>query len=756
MPEEQPLSNPFIHDTLNGDAGFGARVPWLWATVPAIALGALTFAFLRAPLPQPLGATAVTQRAVTHAAAGDWVVPASETLVVTRRANDYVLLRGNLQPPSGTTIIAPQGGQIAQVLTRPGQLVRTGQALLMISRGVEPARSEAALPPGITRAERDQVSAERQGEAAQDKVKQAHARLDAAQNRVQAAQEQVARARDLVRRLQNGEEVGSEEVSTPATAATPEKPAPQSSGNEARLSAQREQAMRESQRQGSRADAAEREAAAARRAADAADATARAKQKLAQSAQAALADARASAKAAAPERAKPDAKPDSAGTGGAADSKAKTSADAASISVGSPDVRAAQSRADAAQSAADDAQSRAAGLRRDADKAKTRAADLRAKANDAARSALAAMQDLQVFEGENKAASTPTTGSTPKTKRAASGDKITAREAARIVRAAVAESEAAVADADRIRREVESLDRPVTSTVQRVESSKKRFDNAQQDMWSVARETHPRVAPVTAPASGVVLWIAELAREVQSGAPLGAIGRTDRLEVVLRDTSGAWKSAKPGAMILALVQSAHSVAPRAQPAKATDAATNVGTTSTPAKARTANAVASPTESLRGVPTLARVLSVTPPRRAGEPALIKIAVHNPRRESSEARATDNADYGLARRVFEPDTPVVCSLSKPTTGRAQIVVPAAAIRRGADNQALVAVFARAPGATPGDACRVEWRKVQLGSGDGFQNVILSGLEAGDRIALRPDTIYNFTLAHGPQATLRVEQA
>jgi hypothetical protein len=108
------------------------------------------------------------------------------------------------------------------------------------------------------------------------------------------------------------------------------------------------------------------------------------------------------------------------------------------------------------------------------------------------------------------------------------------------------------------------------------------------------------------------------------------------------------------------------------------------------------------------------------------------------------------------MFAPGTLVICSL--PRSGAsAEIAVPSAAIRRDEDGGRYVAVLAPVLDATAGAArYRVEWRKVQVGRGDGFQNLILAGLEVGDRIALRPAAMQSFVQAHGAQATLRIVQA
>jgi hypothetical protein len=280
-------------------------------------------------------------------------------------------------------------------------------------------------------------------------------------------------------------------------------------------------------------------------------------------------------------------------------------------------------------------------------------------------------------------------------------------------------------------------------------------------MWDRASSATPNMNPVVASGSGVVLWITEIAHEVKAGDPLAAIGRADRMVVVLKDNSGAWRSIRPNSQILALVQTGAPAPPKSTPAT-TNAATLPGAAMRPTATGSASR-----PSMRGVPTLARVLSVQPPASPQAPAILRVAIHNPRRSNLNGNnlngnnsdgSAANANYGLGDRAFAPGTPVLCSLSQPGQ-RTKIAIPSAAIRRDANGLRYVAVLAPVAGAmldVNADLCRIEWRKVEVGRGDGFQNLILSGLEIGDRIALRPDAMQNFTLTHGAQATLRVEQA
>lgn len=735
-----------------------AKYPYLWAATPAVALFGLSFALSGTPLPQPINAAADAGLAGGSAAlSGDVVLPASETLIVSRQtAGGSVLLRGRMQPPAGATVVAPSGGQISHIAVRPGQPVQAGQQIVALSTGVVSQRANLApIERGQSRAEQAQVAAVRRQREWQSRVRSADARLEQAQQRVQAAQERVAQARAVVQRLQNGEEISTNEVSTPAPAATTQRG--QSASQNA---AAREAAVRGSQKLEEQADAALRQSEEKKRAAAAAEASAKAKYKRWLAAQE-TADNIAVANASST---RSDTSPASAGESGADAPKP--------ASDNSSKKRAAQDRANALKAESDDAQDRATSLRREAERASARAETLRGKANSAVRQAATTLENLRVFENDEEVARAPRVGK----KESGPDKKLSVAEAVRMARAAMEESRDAIADAERIRREVASYERPVESTRAQFDAATERLNNVQERMWNTAQPLQPNLRAVSAKSSGVVLWVASLTREVRAGEAVAGIGRTDRMEVLLHDTSDAWKSVRPGNMILALVQNTpsqstpNSASKAAAQSTAAQSATAPSTTDQAATAPEASPVLDASGRLNGVPTRARVLGVRPPQAPNQPAVLRVAIHNPRREavlvagSSAANnaqvsaGSNNQDYGFAGRTFAPGTPVVCSLVQPGQ-RTEITIPSAAIRRDDEGNQYVAVLAPV-GESAEDfgasLCRVEWRRVQVGRGDGFQNLILSGLAVGDRIALRPEAIQNFVLTHGEQATIRVEQA
>ena len=225
---------------------------YLWAAIPPVAFLGLALAFANSPLPQPLNSgpgatTSTSSNGMTVTADGQLLVPASETLIVTRQsASGYVMLSGRMEPPLGATIAAPSNGQVAQVAVRPGQIVQPGQEIVALSTGAvaPPPRDFGPVDNRATQAEAAQAAALRRQRAWQEKVREAHQRLKKAQDRVQAAQVRVAQARELVQRLQNGEEVSAPAESTPA----PPPPRRTRSTESRNVAAQREAIVRRSQK----------------------------------------------------------------------------------------------------------------------------------------------------------------------------------------------------------------------------------------------------------------------------------------------------------------------------------------------------------------------------------------------------------------------------------------------------------------------------------------------------------------------------
>jgi hypothetical protein len=146
-----------------------------------------------------------------------------------------------------------------------------------------------------------------------------------------------------------------------------------------------------------------------------------------------------------------------------------------------------------------------------------------------------------------------------------------------------------------------------------------------------------------------------------------------------------------------------------------------------------------------VPVTVRIREVIEPAGPNKPAVLRVAVFNPRR-----RTVDNR---VAQRRFRPGMALLCSVDKPGSRRS-ISIPNAAVLREGKDQAVVAVLAPATEGSMNDgAHRIEWRPVTLGESDGVQQEIAGGLRGGERIALQPLALRSFVNSNGAQATVRL---
>lgn len=659
-----------------------------WAATPALALLGLTVLSSRGSLPLPIGPAensgASPQNSIISAR--DWIVPASQTILVSNQSvGDYVVLRGRLEAVGGDKITSSTSGEVAQTLVQPGQLVKAGQKIVLLTTGVAPPeQTSSPLDQWQSRAESAQIAAAQQQEQLESRMAAANKELERAKQRVEVAQKRVTEARELIAQLQRGEEVSSNPIET--------KPARSQSESRARAEA-RKAALRESQKLQDDASRAEQQAQAAQNAARKAQEQVTTRQQKLQAGQVI-------ANNAAGQKSNQDKLPENEVVGAVQDEKEST-----------------QAVTEARQALAT-AQSNAAMAQREATRLQARARETRNKANEAARRAT---QDLQLFEEQ---AGSKSTSAEPV--RNASG-KITIADAALIARNAMKESEEAIADAERIRRRIEDYSRPVQRTRRRFEKATQELEAAQRRIWENVPQMRTTQSAITATRDGVVTWVAAGRTIVKPGEALATIGRPDHLEVVITDKTGIWKSLKPNAQVLALVQRR-----QISPTMSTDSGSRRLETN--------------------IPSMARVLAVAPPVGKNGTARVRIAVHNPPRQGG------NNQNGLSPRAFAPGMPVFFSVSKPSTRQPGLRIPTAAVRRGEGGKTYVAVLSPLMDGKqlrPGGQCRVEWREVFLAPGDGEYNRVKFGLEVGERVALRPAELYSFTLAYGEQATVRVEQ-
>lgn len=184
---------------------------WFTALVPAIAMGALVLVFWGRPISNPIIVTTATQ------APAEIVLPLKSTLIVgTNSTAKPLILRGRLTVFNPQIVASPTSGMVARLLVQPGQMVKAGETIAMISNQAVPSveKSRVALQE---RAEAAQEAANRQQSILQGKLAQEKVLLEAANQRVDRAAKRLADARELLRRLQNGEKIPRSQISDSGT-----------------------------------------------------------------------------------------------------------------------------------------------------------------------------------------------------------------------------------------------------------------------------------------------------------------------------------------------------------------------------------------------------------------------------------------------------------------------------------------------------------------------------------------------------------
>jgi hypothetical protein len=671
------------------------------------------------------------------------VLPPSQTLLVSsHQSSGTALLRARLQPSVEVVGRAPLAGQISRVMVSAGELVQVNDRILQISSGAEtrpPVRAERAQ----VRAEQAQVEAAEAQEALQRKLQRAQTRLVAAQERVERARNRVEEVQSIIGKLQRGE-ITLAPPDEPSTQEAPRETEPSEAalppqGPSRNAVAEAQSAMQSAQRE---ADRAAQKATVAQRA------LTEAEQGVGARTQAVL-EARAAVEAVQKRLADGNAKESDVTTAKSALSEAEAAATTARNN-----VQAARTAATAADRASVTAR---AAARQSGEKVR----------------ALRNLQDMPLFA--DRPQEEPTTSSTRRSnsrrrsarnerrRQDANGRRPTAagissiQEAAQMVQSATSESRSAAAAARRIKNEVEDYERQVRSTEQRLNSTGEGLEAAQQRVLDTTIQANLSV--VRAPSSGTVLWVAPVADEVASGEAIITIGSNQVLEARLVDYSGAWKNLKRDDVLSGVVQTEEPQAGATQ-SGAIEASGNSGGQKTPDDAASSFGPAQVGQSAGGaqanqlqkdnvqpdsVPVTARIREVIEPAGPNQPAVLRVAVFNPRRRAIANR--------VARRRFRPGMALLCSVDKPGNRRT-ISVPSAAVLREGNNQGVIAVLApTAEDLGANGAHRIEWRPVTLGPGNGVQQEISTGLRGGERIALQPLALRAFANSNGAEATVRL---
>jgi hypothetical protein len=583
---------------------------------------------------------------IAMAERGVW--PLSQTLVVqpavaSARAAAFWSARLAAMPPVRGK--APLAGQVARVMVQPGQRVSVGDPILELSTGTEAPAKNSPAEKRQNAAESAQVRAAKQQEELQQKMHAAQTQLTAAQERVERAQKRVEEARDIVRRLQRGEIVARPQGNKAPVHAAQKTPG-------------REESVRISVRLKALAQAqvAEKSARTAQRAASAAEREAQSLEAAAKTAESALKAAR------------------------AAVAVAQKGFDAGEVKA---------SELDAARAAAEDAEGAHKTALANSEKARKRFAErteaartAQTAAQKAASEAAATIQGGSIFGGDTSKVAEPAVPAD------ATENALSVDDAARMARAALAESEIAVAETRRLKSRIDTYSRQVNTTRTDLDKSSHQLADAQDAVLDQTIRTNLSV--VRAPASGVVESTAKVALSVQPGDIVVAIGRRDRLQIAWTDHSGAWRALREEGRI-------------------------------PVQINTSGGIRAAT---------ARIDEIN--EQAGG-ARIEAVLDNP-----QAGGAPLWQEGLEVQVAMPS-----SIGKtPTSANtAETVIPVSSLKStGAAGNAEVAVLVplvrneHTNAETTGEVVvRVEWRRVQVLS-RGAEDARVSGLRRGERIALR----------------------
>lgn len=656
---------------------------WISALPPLLFVGVAMS--LRNPVPtNGVESTAVIMAAQNQAPIT--VLTAQETLVTSLKPiGGFAMLSGELQPAIQVRGEAPIGGRVAEVLVRPGQKVNVGDPILRVESKVKAPGSRSALRKQAS-AEAAQVAAARQQESLQSKLSARQEKLLAAQQRVAAARQRVAQARAVVGRLAKGERVTRSEVAALATPELSTRLAARGS-----LATRRNEAREAAETASKTASwrAAKKEAEQARRDAD--------------HALAAFNDAKREAQKAAREAtAKKQAVKDAQAQLAKAQGEGK--GDTKEAKTKDPKTEALEETRTAlakAQVAAQDAETKADDLQKAATLAESKSERSRKAANEADARLAKLPEPVSTATPEKAARPTAAPDAAPAT-------SLSASEAMKLAEAALDESKDAAAEAERLKSEINSYARQVKNLHAELNSTSANLESAQ--MAVVESKIAEKLEAVRAPATGVVLDVADSASHVAPGETIIAIGRPDQLAVRLKDATDSWKTLKIGAQLPASIQ----------------------------------------EGAQKTAVLAELQDITAPKN-GSPAILTTVIANPRRED-----------GTGRR-FRPGLAVQCSIPRPGA-RDALSVPSAALWRDEAGQSLVAVLvpletklqpsADSPeAALSNDTFHVQWRVVTTGQGDALQQEIAGGLQPGERIALRPAPLRELTQKHGPYALIQL---
>ncbi len=668
-----------------------------WRPIAAFA-GALVIGGVLTPL---LIQNANPRAATTATSSWELALPASSTMMTELSAAPGQPMRGRISLVADITGTAPTGGAVARWVVEPGTSVQAGQPIVQISSGA----ASAAPLPGETR----QIEAENQQTAAADdqlelskRLTATQQKLAAAQERVERAQENIGKTRAVIARLRSGESVAPE-VAPPA----PRRKRATAANSNAKVAAARAATQ------------------------DAQGAFSDTKAQLAS----ARADLSAAQKALAPLQSKVDDAQANVKT-----IEGKFDGSLASAS----DVQAARSARDNAKSTLKSATDRLESAQKSIPNLETKLATRERALEDAKRAERAAIANAPAAQtDESDDAPAPVAPSSPGT--------ISVEQASKMVDDALAESRAATREADRLRVLIDNYQTQAQQSNQRITSATQNLENAQQRSQSRVAQSVPRVrfTAARAPAGGVVVWIATLAREVGAGQSVFGMSSGKTYRARFEDSTGGWKNARVGQVVNALLAppAPAPVAPAA-PVK-TPSADDAGSPPmpvlvspvTPATPDVAAApAATPTPELDAnnataqgaTPVKVRLTRIAPPARAGQPAILEgeLVSQNSAAGPNYRLLASLPSVGAPNILAVPDSALVerngvwmVAVIEPTAEPKTEVTPAA-------------TGTAAPATAPDEPMgTLSWRKVQVGQSDGISRRINDGLKAGERIVTDP---------------------
>ena len=661
-----------------------------WRPIAAFA-GALLVGGILVPL---LIQNDNSRAATTATANWELALPTSSTMMTALSAAPGKPIKGQISPVADITGKAPVGGAIARWVVSPGASVQAGQPVVQISSG---AASAAPLP-----GESQQIQAENQQTAAADdqlalaqRLSATQQKLAAAQERVERAQENIGKTRALIAQMRAG-------------GATPALPAPAPRRKKANSSAKTDAKI----------------AAARGAVSDAQSTYDETKTQLSS----ARADLSASQKSLAPLQSKVDEAQANVKT-----IEGKFDGSLASAS----DVQAARSARDNAKgtlkSASDRLQSAQKAIPTLEAKLATREGALES-AKRAQRSAIA----------NAPAAQTDATEDAPAVSAPPTDNAMSVEQAAKMVDDALDESRAATREADRLRKQIDSYQTQAQKSNQRIANATENLQNAQQNSQQRMVQSVPRVrfTAATAPASGVVVWIATLAREVGSGQSVFGMSSGKTYRARFEDRTDGWKNARVGQVVNALLAPpapiANVKAPSASDAGSPPMPVLVSPNGAPTAATPAVAAPRPTPELDSsnaaaqgaTPVKVRLTRIAPPESAGQPAILE-------GELVSGSSAAGPNYRLLAALPSVGAPNILAIPNSALVQRDGAWMVAVIEPGAAPQTEVTpVGTSAPTSTPDAiAGTLAWRRVEVGESDGISRRISDGLKAGERIVTDP---------------------